>query len=327
VVKVLVTGVTGRVGRNLAAALLARGDDVRGLVLPDDPGLEKAQASGVECLTGNLRDLETATAAVAGVDAVVHLGAMMLWGSDDQNPILFDDNLRGTFNLAHAAAVRGGVHRFIFASSDEVYPSLDAAYLPIDENHPTRPYSFYGVTKLTGEQMLQYFHRANGLPISIARFALVIEPWETTRREGWLGRFLFLKPMLGFVNARAGKEAAAELEGQLQDDETLILAREADGTPYEFHCVDVRDVVQGLLLMLEKPAAVGEAFNLSGPSSFAYDQVIPYLAEKTGLPVVNARIPGPPLRIAHSTAKARALLRYTPIYDIFRSIDDGTTTS
>ncbi len=310
----------------MAAALLGRGDEVRGLVLPDDLGLEKARASGVECLTGNLRDATTAAAAVADVDAVVHLGAMMLWGSDDQNPVLFEDNLRGTFNLANAAAVRGGIQRFIFASSDEVYPSLEAAYLPIDENHPTRPYSFYGVTKLAGEQMLRYFHRANGLPISIARFALVIEPWETTRREGWLGRFLFLKPMLGFVNARSGKEAAADLERQLQNDETLILAREADGTPYEFHCVDVRDVVQGLLLMIEQPAAIGEAFNLSGPSSFAYDQAIPYLAAKTGLPVVDARIPGPPLRIAHSTAKARALLGYTPLYDIFRSIDDGTAS-
>ncbi len=244
----------------------------------------------MHCLTGNLRDATTAAAAVADVDAVVHLGAMMLWGSDDQNPVLFEDNLRST-STSPTRRPSGRHQRFIFASSDEVYPSLDAAYLPIDENHPTRPYSFYGVTKLAGEQMLRYFHRANGLPISIARFALVIEPWETTRREGWLGRFLFLKPMFGFVNARSGKEAAADLERQLQNDETLILAREADGTPYQFHCVDVRDVVQGLLLMLEQPAAIGEAFNLSGPSSFAYDQAIPYLAAKTGLPVVDARIP------------------------------------
>ena len=53
--KVLITGVTGRVGRNVAAALQARGDDVCGLVLPDDPGLAQAQAAGVECLVGDLR--------------------------------------------------------------------------------------------------------------------------------------------------------------------------------------------------------------------------------------------------------------------------------
>lgn len=321
---VLITGVTGRVGRNVARALLERGDRVRGLVLPDDPGLSAAQELGVTCITGNLRDLDTATAAIDGVDAVVHLGAMMLWGSDDHNPTLFDDNLRGTFNLAHAAAM-AKVQRFVFASSDEAYPSLFARYLPIDENHPTRPYSFYGYTKLAGEELLHYYHRANGLPISIARFALVIEPWETTHREGWLGRFLFLKSMLGMVEARSGAEAAESLRAQLTDDNMLLLARDADGLPYMFHCVDVRDVVQGLLLMLESPSAVGEAFNLSGPAPFAYDHVIPYLSEKSGFPYIDARIPGPSIRIHHSTAKARSLLGYAPQYDIFRSINDGLT--
>ncbi len=323
--KVLVTGVTGRVGRNVAKALRDRGDHVRGIVLPDDPGAEAARASGVDCVSGNLRSPETVEAAVHGVDAVIHLGAMMLWGSDAHNPALFEDNLRGTFNLAQAAALHS-VQRFLFASSDEVYPSLSAAYLPIDENHPTRPYSFYGLTKLAGEEMLHYFRRANALPISIARFALVIEPWETTHRDGWLGRFLFLKSMLGMVETRAGTEAAADLRRQLKSDNTLLLARDADGTPYEFHCVDVRDVVQGLLLMLERSSAVGEAFNLSGPAPFSYDQVIPYLAEKTGFEFVDARIPGPTLRIQHSTAKARTLLGYVPKHNIFNSIDDGVAS-
>jgi len=320
--KVLITGVTGRVGRNVAEALIERGDSVRGIVLPDDPGIDRAKAAGVECLIGNLRDPETAVAAVTGVDAVIHLGAMMLWGGAEHDPVLFEDNLRGTFNLAHAAAMKG-VDRFLFASSDEVYPSLQARYLPIDENHPTLPYSFYGLTKLAGEQTLHFYHRAHSLPISIARFALVIEPWETTSRDGWLGRFLFVGSMLPMVQSRAGAEAAIALKAQMQGDNTLLLARDANGLPYLFHCVDVRDIVHGLLLMLEHPAAVGEAFNLSGPSPFSYDQAIPYLAEKTGFPVVDVCLPGPSLRIHHSTAKARSLLGYAPQYDIFRSIDDG----
>jgi len=321
--KVLITGVTGRVGRNLAAALMERGDAVRGLVLPDDPGLAQAEASGVECVSGNLRDLETARQAVAGVDAVVHLGAAMLWGTNEHDPILFEDNLRGTFNLANAAAAQGNISRFVFASSDEVYPSLFARYLPIDENHPRLPYSFYGYTKLAGEEALHYYHRAEKLPIAIARFALVAEPIETTKRGGWLGRFLFLEPMLPILEARAGQEAAQEIHALSQGEDTLLLARDPAGQPYLFHFCDVRDIVQGLLLLIEHPNAVGEAFNLSGPSPFSYDTVIPYLAERTGYPVVDARIPGPAIRIHHSTAKARSLLGYAPQYDVFRSIDDG----
>ena len=321
--KVLVTGVSGRVGRHLAAALRERGDDVRGLVLPDDPGLGQAQSSGVDCLSGNLRDADVAAAAVADVDAVVHLGASMLWGSNEHNWSLFEDNLRGTFNLANAAALRGGISRFVFASSDEVYPSLFARYLPIDENHPTQPYSFYGLTKQAGEDLLRYYHRADGLPIVIARFALVAEPWETTRQGGWLGRFLFLHPMVSMVESRAGREVADQLERLSQGDDTLLLARDAEGQPYVFHFCDVRDIVQGLLLLVDHPAAIGEVFNLSGPAPFSFDTVIPYLAERTGFPMVEARIPGPAIRIQHSTAKARGLLGYAPRYDVFRSIDDG----
>jgi UDP-glucose 4-epimerase len=322
--KILVTGVTGRVGRNLAAALLARGDAVRGLVMADDPGLGRAEAAGVECRVGNLRDEQATAEAVAGVDAIVHLGAMMLWGDMAHNAVLFEDNVRGTFNLLNAAAMHTpDLKRFVFASSDEVYPSLFAKYLPIDESHPAEPYSFYGTTKRIGEEMMAFYHRAHRLPTTVARFALVSEPQEVIRSDGWLGRFLFLEPMIATMRGIGGNEAARVLEELRTDRETLLLARDLDGRPYMFHNCDVRDIVQGLLLLLERPAAVGEAFNLSGAAPFSFDQAVPYLSERTGIPFVEARIPGMPIRVHHSTAKARSLLGYVPEYDIFKSIDSA----
>jgi UDP-glucose 4-epimerase len=321
---ILITGVTGRVGRNLAAALLERGASVRGLVLPDDPGLARAEAAGVDCVVSNLRDEDAVAAAVSGVDAVVHLGAVMLWGDMSQNTTLFEDNVRGTFNLLNAAAMHApDLKRFVLASSDEVYPSLFAKYTPIDEAHPAEPYSFYGVTKRVGEEMAWFYHRAHGMPTTAARFALVSEPHEVIRSDGWLGRFLFLDPMIETMRGIGGAEAAAVLEPLRSDTETLLLARELDGTPYLFHFCDVRDIVQGLLLLLERPAAVGEAFNLSGAAPFSFDQAVPYLSERTGIPYVEARIPGMPIRVHHSTAKARSLLGYAPEYDIFKSIDSA----
>jgi UDP-glucose 4-epimerase len=120
-----------------------------------------------------------------------------------------------------------------------------------------------------------------------------------------------------------GEEAAQVLEGLRTDRETLLLARDMAGEPYQFHFCDVRDIVQGLLLLLERPAAVGEAFNLSGAAPFSFDQAVPYLSEKMGIPYVEARIPGMPIRVHHSTAKARSLLGYVPQYDIFKSIDSA----
>lgn len=320
--KILVTGVTGRVGRNLAAALLARGDWVTSLVLPGDPGLRGAEEAGVDCTVGNLRDERAVAAAVAEVDAVVHLGAAMLWGDIGQNVSLFEDNVRGTFNLLNAAAPRASkLTRFVLASSDEVYPSLFARTLPIEESHPTEPYSFYGTSKLIGEEMAWFYRRAHALPTTVARFALVSEPSEVIRSDGWLGRFLFLLPMIDTMKGLNGSEAAAVLEALRTDRETLLLARDLEGEPYLFHFCDVRDIVQGLLLLLERPAAVGEVFNLSGAAPFSFDTAVPYLSERTGIPYVEARIPGPPIRIHHSVTKARSLLGYEPQYDIFESID------
>jgi UDP-glucose 4-epimerase len=83
----------------------------------------------------------------------------------------------------------------------------------------------------------------------------------------------------------------------------------------------VRDLVQGLSLLLEKPSAIGEAFNLSGPAPFSFDQLVSYVSRKTGRPVVDTTVAGPPLRIQHSIAKARAMLGYAPKHDVYDTID------
>ncbi len=324
--KVLVTGATGRIGNNLARHLRSQGYDVRGTALPDDPGLERAERDGIELVSGNLRDEVFCRKAVNGCQAVMHLGAMLLFGPDD-NPALFEDNLRATFNLLEASSRQGGVERFVFASSDEVYPSLDPRYLPIDESHPKQPRGFYGFTKLASEELVQLYNRAHGVPGAIARFALTIEPWEVLYPQRPLGNFLHLQSMLGIIRNRAGEDAAKRVAAlQTGDEPNLLLAREESGRPYQFQYCDVRDLVQGLQLLLEHPAAVGEAFNLSGPAPFSYDQAIAIMAEATGRHVVDAAIPGPPIRIHHSTAKARNLLGYVPQHDLRSTVAEALKT-
>lgn len=324
---VLVTGATGRIGRNLTAALLDRGDHVRALVMPGDPGLDGARARGIECLSVNLRDAVAVGEAVQGVDAIVHLGAAMLWGDTAYDTLLFDDNVRGTFNLLDAVVRHNpGLHRFVLASSDEVYPSLLAQGVAIQETHPTTPWSFYGLTKLMCEEMAGFYHRAYHVPSTVARFALTIEPREVLHADTWLGKFLFLEPMINILKITAGAEGAAVVEKLRTGDETLLLARDENGEPYVMHHCDVRDLVQGLLLLLEQPAAVGEIFNLGGAGPFRYDEAIPYLSEKLAIPYVEACIPGQPIRIRQSIDKAQSLLGYGPVYDIFRTIDTAVQT-
>ena len=65
---ILITGATGRVGRKLAEALIARGDHVRTLALPDDLNLDQARQAGIDCIVGNLTDFSTVRQAVAEVE-------------------------------------------------------------------------------------------------------------------------------------------------------------------------------------------------------------------------------------------------------------------
>ena len=248
----------------------------------------------------------------------------MAWGNDKENPSLFNDNLKGTFNLLNTTLLHASnLTKFIFASSDEVYPSLLAKELPIKETHPTTPYSFYGLTKLACEHMIMYFQRANNIPASIARFALVTEPQEVTSKTGWLGRFLFFEPMLNIINSISGPEAAKELEKFRSENDQLILARDISGNPYTFHYCDVRDLVNCLLLMLENSECIGNIFNISGPEPFKYSNTVPYLSNKLDIPYIDVKINGPSINIEHSIEKARNVLGYKPKFDIFKTIDDG----
>ena len=321
----LVTGATGRVGRELVSLHRARGERIRALVLPGDTGVEALESKNVEIVEGSLTDRAAVSEAVSGVGRVAHLAAVMLWGEGvDQK--LFDQNIAGTFHLLDAIVEQGiELERFFLASSDEVYPSLKAGYLPIDEPHPLNPYSFYGLTKETNERFAFYYHRAHGVPATIARFALIARSEEILRPDGWSGRFMFVAPMRDLFVALGRPDGAAAIDAACPGDpsSTLLLALDEDGVPYEFHMCDVKDVVAGIDLMLIKPSAVGRVFNLSGPAPFSYRSAVEALHQATGIPFVEVRIPGPPIRIAHDISKARSILGYTPERDIVRIIADA----
>ena len=318
----LITGATGRVGRELLAVRKARGDRVRALVLPGDPGLAALEAMDVEIVEGSLADRRAVSEAVSGVDRVAHLAAVMLWEAS-ANRELFEQNIAGTFYLLDEIVQQGcRLERFFLASSDEVYPSLKASYLPIDEPHPLNPYSFYGLTKETNERFAFYYHRAHGIPATVARFALIARSEEILRPNGWSGRFMFVAPMRELFAALGRPDGAAAIDAACRTDpaSTLLLALDEDGEPYEFHMCDVKDVVAGIDRMLINPSAIGHVFNLSGPAPFSYRTAVEALHGATGLPFVEVRIPGPPIRIAHDISKARSVLGYAPERDIRKII-------
>ena len=308
---VLVTGATGRIGGRLTTELLGRGARVRTVVLPEDARAASLPAD-VEVTTGSLADAAVVAQATDGVDAVVHLAALMDW-SPDANAALFEANVAATYLLLDDLARRPtAVRRFVMASSDEVYSSLEVEGL-IVEDLPIVPYSFYGLTKQLDEVLADFYHRVHDVPTCVARFSLTAEADEITRHDGWSGRLFFASGLRAILDAIGRPAAVAAIDAAVDDPEqTLVLARDTDGNPYRFQFCDARDLVAGLLCLLTAPAAVGQTCNLSGPEAFSYADVVPRLSDTIGVPYVDLRLEGPRIELTTSTQRAREIAGFVP---------------
>ena len=180
--KVLVTGGAGFIGSHIVDQLLAEGHQV---VVVDDlstGSLDNVnpQASFVRLsvLDGELLELF----AREKFDAALHLAAQTIVGSSLEHPdIDARVNVLGTLQVLEGCR-QHGVERIIFASSAAVYG--DTAQLPVPEEAPGQPASFYGLSKLTAERYIQMYHALYGLNYLILRYANVYGERQGDRGEG-----------------------------------------------------------------------------------------------------------------------------------------------
>ncbi len=124
-------------------------------------------------LGGDITQTDILAEAMKGVDGVFHLAALWLLQCYDYPRSAFDVNIRGTFNVIEAA-VAAGVRRVVYSSSASVYGN--ALELPMTENHPFNNETFYGATKIAGEQMFHSLSRRYGLPWVGLRYMNVYGP-------------------------------------------------------------------------------------------------------------------------------------------------------
>ncbi|HUN49128.1 MAG TPA: NAD(P)-dependent oxidoreductase [Stellaceae bacterium] len=170
--RIAVTGGRGRLGRYVVAELMKR-HEVR--VLDKSAPTEAGAYAAVDVL-----DRAALAAAFKGQEVVAHLAAIdrSVPCPDD---VLFDINVRGTWNVFDAAE-SAGVRRVIHCSSSSVYglddtnPEMPPLYLPVDEAHPTRPSATYGMSKRAGEVIAAAFARRRQLEVLIIRPCYVAFP-------------------------------------------------------------------------------------------------------------------------------------------------------
>jgi UDP-glucose 4-epimerase len=181
-----VTGGAGFVGATLVRRLVTAGHRVR--VFDNYSTGDAAHLAGVdaELVEGDIRDISALDAALAGMEAVVHLAAAGSVVTSIADPAAnFDVNVLGTFRVLDAAR-RAGVERMVQASTGGAL--IGDATPPVSESSLPKPISPYGASKLAGEGYAHAFAAAYGLRTVALRFANVYGPWSE-RKQGAVTMF------------------------------------------------------------------------------------------------------------------------------------------
>lgn len=319
--QVLVTGGAGRVGRRLVAELLARGDTVTSF----DRLAAPLQHARLRHVVGTFDDEAACADAVRGAEVVVHAGAYMSWVADDARR-LHDANVTGTAALL-AASARAKVRRFVFASSGEVYPETAPVFQPITEEHPTRPRSLYGLTKLLGEEMVAFYARTTVLETVVLRFSHTQDATELLDPESFFsGPRFYLRPRIRQQAAFGNAAVVAALTPHDDGTEKLLVSRGRDGTVFRMPITDTRDLVGGILAAVDSPRATGLTLNLGTEEAIAFDEAVAILHEATGLPVVDVTLPVPAVDYVTCRKASIAALGYRPRWTFRAMVADALAT-
>ena len=294
--KYLVTGAAGFIGRSIAAALLKRGESVRGIdnfITGKRSNL--AGLEGMEFVEGDLTNPADCARACDGIEVVFHEAALASVPRSVADPA--GTNLHcvtASVNLL-VAAKEAGVRRVVYAGSSSAYG--DTPTLPKREDMLPKPISPYAVAKLAGEHYMQAFTRVYGLETVTLRYFNVFGPFQdpTSHYSGVLA--IFCRRML------AGEQPTIYGDGEQSRDFTYI-----------------DNVVHGNLLAADAPAekVAGQMMNLATGSRITLNETFRVLRDLTGYAGEPAYAESRSGDIRDSLADiglAEKLLGYKPVVD------------
>ena len=188
----LITGIAGFIGSSIARAVLAQGDQVRGI---DNLATGKREniseiLNQIDFRQSDLLDLNSLHDACRDVDFIFHEAAIPSVPKSVLDPLASNRaNVDGTVHLLIAAR-DAKVKRVIYAASSSAYG--DTPTLPKHEAMLPNPISPYAVAKLTGEHYMRSFYRCYGLETVSLRYFNIFGPRQdpTSQYSGVLAKFI-----------------------------------------------------------------------------------------------------------------------------------------
>lgn len=188
----LVTGIAGFIGSSLARAVLAQGDQVRGI---DNLSTGKREnladvLGDVDFRKVDLLDLPAVQDACRGVHYIFHEAAIPSVPKSVLDPLGSNRaNVDGTVHILIAAR-DAKVRRVVYAASSSAYG--DTPTLPKQEDMKPNPISPYAVAKLASELYMTSFYRCYGLETVSLRYFNIFGPRQdpTSQYSGVLAKFI-----------------------------------------------------------------------------------------------------------------------------------------
>ncbi len=301
--KVFITGGAGFIGSTLVGKLVEKNritvfdnfsrDSLRNKPYRDHPNLTVVK--------GDVLDYDAVSEAMAGADIVVHCAAIAGIDTVIIKPVsTMRVNMVGSANVLEAAANMDRVDRVVCFSTSEVFgphafqnqESDNTVVGQVGEARWT-----YAVSKLAEEHMAIAYHQEKWLPTAVVRPFNVYGPGQVG--TGALRTFIL----------RALKDQTIEIHG--------------DGTQIRAWCY-VDDMIEGVLLSMVHPKAVGESFNIGNARAVTTiwglaNTVVRVLQSKSKLIYTRKDYADVELRVP-SVNKARELLGFEAKVDLEEGI-------
>ncbi|MEO1681210.1 MAG: NAD-dependent epimerase/dehydratase family protein [Pseudomonadota bacterium] len=259
----LVTGATGFTGGHLARALGREGYRVRALVRRAGAAPAQALAAeGIEIVEGDVADADAVDRAVAGTSHAFHIAAV--YRSANHPDSYYYAVNRDSVGHILESAKKHGVARIVHCSTCGVHG--DVAEIPATEDTDFNPGDVYQKSKLAGE-MLAREGIAVGAPVSIVRPTGIYGPGDTR----------FLKLFRTIENRTFRMVGSGEIA---------------------YHMSYIDDLVRGIILCAEHPAAIGEAFLIGSDSYTTLNGLVHEIAKVLEVSPRRGHIPVAPVMAA-----------------------------
>lgn len=297
--KVLVTGADGFIGSHLTEALVRAGHEVRAFVLYNsfnswgwlDHCVPEVKGQ-FEVFAGDIRDPHGVYTSMQGVDAVLHLAALIAIPYSYHSPDTYvDTNIKGTLNVVQAAR-KLDVGKVVHTSTSEVYGT--ARFVPITEEHPLQGQSPYSASKIGADQIAMSFYTSFNTPV------------------------VTLRPFNTYGPRQSARAVIPTIITQIANG-TRQIKLGATHPTRDFNYVT--DTVAGFISALEPDKGIGEVINIGSNFEISIGDTARAISEVMGVKIdilTDEQRLRPEMseveRLWASNAKAKELLNWQPQY-------------